>query len=288
MTEDQSSSDIRSSSVSWVMPALATSTSTGPCASSTCANAASTCSGSVTSQRTSRVPSGAPPLRVVTATLSPWRHERLRDRPADPPVAAGDEHRPALGSRSPPSPRATLSTTGEYAETGPTSAASAPPGAAPTMPGARSDRSPAYIASHQRTPPAMNVVEVEPTAGAVEHREVGEPDPEVEVRLALEVLEQGEVVAAGAGQDDVEAEPSPPARPAPVVGVHELPAVDRRTAVAAQQLAQPIGVERQRGGVSVVPAAGAVGRHHARDTRSAAASAAGRPSRRRTRRGTAP
>ena len=36
MTEDQSSSDIRSSSVSLVMPALATSTSTGPCASSIC------------------------------------------------------------------------------------------------------------------------------------------------------------------------------------------------------------------------------------------------------------
>ena len=34
MTDDQSSSDIRSSSVSAVMPALATSTSTGPCASS--------------------------------------------------------------------------------------------------------------------------------------------------------------------------------------------------------------------------------------------------------------
>ena len=34
-TEVKSSSDMRSSSWSWVMPALATSTSTGPCASST-------------------------------------------------------------------------------------------------------------------------------------------------------------------------------------------------------------------------------------------------------------
>ena len=45
MTAAQSSSDIRSSSVSLVMPALATSTSTGPCASSAAANAASTAPG---------------------------------------------------------------------------------------------------------------------------------------------------------------------------------------------------------------------------------------------------
>src|SRR6266540_4763922 len=71
ITLDQSSSVIRSSSVSRVMPALATSTSTGPCAASISANAASTCSGSVTSHLTPRNPSGASPLRYVTATSSP-------------------------------------------------------------------------------------------------------------------------------------------------------------------------------------------------------------------------
>ena len=93
MTEDQSSSDIRSSSVSLVMPALATRTSTGPCASSTCANAASTCSGSVMSHRTSSVPSGAPPLRVVTATLSPCATNAsaiARPMPRLPPVTSTD------------------------------------------------------------------------------------------------------------------------------------------------------------------------------------------------------
>ena len=91
MTEDQSSSLIRSSSVSWVMPALATSTSTGPWASSTSAKAASTASGSVTSQRTSSAPSGAPPLRVVTATLSPWARNAsaiARPMPRLPPVTS--------------------------------------------------------------------------------------------------------------------------------------------------------------------------------------------------------
>ena len=89
MTEDQSSSLIRSSSVSLVMPALATSTSTGPWASSTCLKAASTASGSVMSQRTSRAPSGAPPLRVVTATLSPCATKAsamARPMPRLPPV----------------------------------------------------------------------------------------------------------------------------------------------------------------------------------------------------------
>ena len=46
MTSAKSSSDIRSSSVSRVIPALATRTSTGPCRSSTAAKAASTCSAS--------------------------------------------------------------------------------------------------------------------------------------------------------------------------------------------------------------------------------------------------
>ena len=63
MTADQSSSDIRSSRVSRVMPALATSTSTGPCSSSIFTNAASTASGSVTSHCTARKPAGGSPER---------------------------------------------------------------------------------------------------------------------------------------------------------------------------------------------------------------------------------
>src|SRR6476469_1142332 len=89
MTDDQSSSLIRSRRVSLVIPALATRTSTGPWASSTCLKAASTASGSVMSQRTSRAPSGAPPLRVVTATLSPWAMNAsaiARPMPRLPPV----------------------------------------------------------------------------------------------------------------------------------------------------------------------------------------------------------
>ena len=50
------------------MPALATSTSTGPSAPSTSVKAASTAAASVTSARTVSVPSGPSPLRAVTAT----------------------------------------------------------------------------------------------------------------------------------------------------------------------------------------------------------------------------
>ncbi len=63
MTFDQSSSLIRRSRVSWVTPALATSTSTGPWAASISANAASTDAGSVTSHLTASTPSGGSPLR---------------------------------------------------------------------------------------------------------------------------------------------------------------------------------------------------------------------------------
>ena len=63
MTRDQSSSLIRSTSVSAVIPAFATSTSTGPCAASISAKAASTDSASVTSHFTARTPSGGSPLR---------------------------------------------------------------------------------------------------------------------------------------------------------------------------------------------------------------------------------
>src|SRR6478672_10005132 len=93
ITDDQSSSDIRRTSVSAVMPALATSTSTGPCAASISAKAASTAAGSVMSQRTSSVPSGAPPLRVVTATRSPLATKAsamARPMPRLPPVTRTD------------------------------------------------------------------------------------------------------------------------------------------------------------------------------------------------------
>src|SRR5687768_14694376 len=71
------------------MPALATSTSTGPWAASASAKAASTAAESVMSHRTSSAPSGAPPLRVVTATLSPWARKAsamARPMPRLPPV----------------------------------------------------------------------------------------------------------------------------------------------------------------------------------------------------------
>ena len=75
------------------MPALATSTSTGPCASSISLKAASTAPASVTSQRTSSAPSGAPPLRVVTATWSPLARNAsaiARPMPRLPPVTRTD------------------------------------------------------------------------------------------------------------------------------------------------------------------------------------------------------
>src|SRR4051812_21232887 len=66
------SSDMRSSSVSSVVPALETSTWTGPSSASTTLNAASTCSPEVTSHSTPNSPSGAPLPRWVTATRSPF------------------------------------------------------------------------------------------------------------------------------------------------------------------------------------------------------------------------
>ena len=62
-TSAKSSSDIRMISWSRVMPALATSTSTGPSAPSTSVNAASTEAGSVTSHRTPCSPAGGSPDR---------------------------------------------------------------------------------------------------------------------------------------------------------------------------------------------------------------------------------
>ncbi len=56
----KSSSDMRSSSWSFVMPAFATSTSIGPSSASTCVKAASTDAVSVMSACTVRAPSGPP------------------------------------------------------------------------------------------------------------------------------------------------------------------------------------------------------------------------------------
>ena len=63
MTSANSSSDIRMSSWSRVTPALATSTSTGPCAASISANAASTLAVSRTSPTTPSTPAGRSPER---------------------------------------------------------------------------------------------------------------------------------------------------------------------------------------------------------------------------------
>ena len=71
-TLSNSASLIRMSRPSCVMPALATSTCTGPAAASASVKAASTDAGSVTSQATTRSPSGASapsvPEREVTVT----------------------------------------------------------------------------------------------------------------------------------------------------------------------------------------------------------------------------
>src|SRR4051812_11810611 len=93
MTSVNASSPIRSSSPSRVMPALLTSTSTGPWCSSTWVNARSTASASVTSHWTPNRPSGAPLPRWVTATESPCSaNERAIARPIPrlPPVTSTD------------------------------------------------------------------------------------------------------------------------------------------------------------------------------------------------------
>ena len=69
MTCSKSSSLMRSSNVSFVIPALATSTSIGPRFLSTSSIAASKDSASRTSALTAREPSGPEPERTVTATL---------------------------------------------------------------------------------------------------------------------------------------------------------------------------------------------------------------------------
>ena len=71
------------------MPALATSTSTGPSSASTAAKAASTAALSVMSHCTPNRPSGAPLPRCVTATRSPCLANACamaRPMPRLPPV----------------------------------------------------------------------------------------------------------------------------------------------------------------------------------------------------------
>ena len=98
-TAEKSSSDIRMMSWSRVIPALATSTSTGPCSASTCSKAASTDAGSVTSQRTPNRPAGRLSRPVGHRDPVPAGGEGLRDGQPDAAVAAGDQHRPARVAR---------------------------------------------------------------------------------------------------------------------------------------------------------------------------------------------
>src|SRR5688572_1169054 len=75
------------------MPALLTSTSTGPWRSSTSLNARSTASASVTSHVTPNSPSGAPLPRWVTATESPASAKAramASPMPLFPPVTSTD------------------------------------------------------------------------------------------------------------------------------------------------------------------------------------------------------
>ena len=94
-TSLKSSSDMRSTKPSWVIPALATSTSTGPNFSSMAEKAASTASESVTSQATGKISasttSGGTSPRQVTATRSPRAANALahaRPIPRFPPVTS--------------------------------------------------------------------------------------------------------------------------------------------------------------------------------------------------------
>src|SRR4051794_16055564 len=76
-----------------VIPALLTSSSTGPCCSSTSAKARSTAVESVTSHSTPNSPSGEPLPRCVTATESPFAsNERAIASPIPrlPPVTSTD------------------------------------------------------------------------------------------------------------------------------------------------------------------------------------------------------
>ena len=79
----KSASLMRSSSPSFVMPAFATSTSTGPKRSSTAANVASTSDVLVTSQRSEKRSSGGGFVAYVTATRCPSASNAARARETD-------------------------------------------------------------------------------------------------------------------------------------------------------------------------------------------------------------
>ena len=74
------------------MPALATSTSTGPSSASTAVNAASTAAASVMSHWTPNSAVGRAAAAVRHGHPVALLGERLRDRQADAPVAAGHQH----------------------------------------------------------------------------------------------------------------------------------------------------------------------------------------------------
>src|SRR5215469_2541635 len=89
MTSLKASSGMSTSSWSLVMPALATTTSTGPCVASATANASSTAVESRTSHLATVRPGTSSPERDVIVTLSPAADSRLamaRPRPRLPPV----------------------------------------------------------------------------------------------------------------------------------------------------------------------------------------------------------
>src|ERR1039457_2697947 len=93
ITEVKSSSLIRASNWSWVIPALATRTSTGPCVASTSVKALSTAAVSRTSDATVASPATAFPEREVTVTRSPPAASRwaiARPMPLFPPVTRVD------------------------------------------------------------------------------------------------------------------------------------------------------------------------------------------------------
>ena len=100
----KSSSLIRSSSPSRVMPALATSTSTGPCAASTVAERGVDRRGVRDVAAHAEEPVRRLPGAVGDGDAVAVRRQGLGDRQADPPVAPGDEH--AASRRAPPALRA--------------------------------------------------------------------------------------------------------------------------------------------------------------------------------------
>ena len=94
MTDDQSSSDIRSSSVSAVIPALATSTSTGPVRGLDLDERRLDGGGVGDVAAHVERPVGATAGAGGDRDLVALRQERLGDRAADAAVAAGHQHGP--------------------------------------------------------------------------------------------------------------------------------------------------------------------------------------------------